>query len=106
MGDQVEQGGTSTSGCSGDGVPEKSFVVEPRSIAVVQLEDAMFTHRIGDGGRFWLGLFAGVAVELAVGSGPSWVGMEAGQALVHQGFRQGLFTLPAAGPGRVAAPGL
>jgi hypothetical protein len=76
MGDEVEEGGTGTFGCSGDGVPEESFVIQSAALTVVQLEDAVFPNRVRDGGR---------GGELrGGGSTPSRVGVEAGQALVHR----------------------
>jgi len=48
MGDQLQQRRTSTQCGVGDGRSEKRFIVEPGAVAVVELEDAMFTDRIGD----------------------------------------------------------
>ncbi len=47
VGDQVEQGCTSTLGCCRDGVSQKSFVVEFRRIAVIELENAVFANHVG-----------------------------------------------------------
>ena len=91
MGDQVEQGGASTSGCGGDGVSEESFVVESGAVAVVELENAVLPHRIG-----------GVGGGAGRGLAPSRVGMETGETLVHQVFTN-LHTLRAESDSHPAA---
>ena len=49
MGNQMEQSCSSTHCGVGDSKSEKRFIVEPGAVAVVELEDAMFADRIGDG---------------------------------------------------------
>ena len=89
MGDEVEESGTSTLGCRGDGVSQKSFVIELGLIAVVELEDAVFPNRFGDlVGEVGLrslkrsGLGGSFGGEI---SGPSRVRVERGKGLGHQG---------------------
>jgi hypothetical protein len=50
VGDQIQESGASTLGSGGDGGPEESFVVELGWIAVVKLENAVFTHHFGGTG--------------------------------------------------------
>ena len=48
VGDQVEEGGTSTLRSGRDGVPEEGFVVEPGGVTAVELKDAVFSDGVGD----------------------------------------------------------
>ena len=76
MGDEIEKGGTSTFRCGCDGGSQECFIVEPILVAVVKLENAMFADHVGG---------------LAVGVGPSRIGVQVRQGLLHQAdFRQGL----------------
>ena len=76
VGDQIEQGRASTLRSGGEGVPDESFVVELVSVAVVQLENAVFTHHVGGTGCL------GASGE-GLSSSPSRVGVETG-CLAHQ----------------------
>ena len=69
MGDEIEKGGTSTFRCGCDGGPQECFIVETTLVAVVKLENAMFADHVG-----------GLDVDV----GPSRVGMQVRQALLHQ----------------------
>jgi hypothetical protein len=78
VGDQMQECGTSTFGCACDGVPQESFVIELGAVAFVKLENAMFAHRFG-------GCRGGGGGGGRRGHAPSRVGMQARQALIHQG---------------------
>ena len=69
MGDEIEKGCTSTFRCGCDGGSQECFIVEPTLVAVVKLENAMFADHVGG---------------LAIGVGPSRVGMQVRQGLLHQ----------------------
>ena len=83
MGDQLKQRRTSTHCGVGDSRSEKSFIVEPGAVAVVELENAMLADRIGDGN-------VEIVARRNAGAGgfrsaPSGVGMEVGEGVAHLG---------------------
>jgi hypothetical protein len=82
VGDQLQQGGTSTMRRACDGGPEERLVVELGTVTVVKLENAMFANRFATG---WSGGRGGG--ERGGGLAPSRVGMQAGQALIHQALK-------------------
>ena len=83
MGDQLQQRRTSTQCGVGDGRSEKRFIVEPGAVAVVELEDAMFTDRIGDRNIVNVSRFNAVSGGFI--SAPSGVGVEVGEGVAHVG---------------------
>ena len=83
MGDQLQQSCTSTHCGVGDGRSEKSFIIEPGAVAVVELENAMFADRIGH-----RNVEIGARRNAGAGgfrSAPSGVGMEVGEGVAHLG---------------------
>ena len=65
VGDEIQKSGASPFGCLGDGASEKDFVVELAGVAVVELENAVFSPTMSMG----TGCVLGEVLEVRPGSG-------------------------------------